>query len=303
MNKNFKQEFFSNNDEGPIFMGAKRVAKNCNIGIYGVPYDGTTSFRPGTRFGPDSIRSVSSGLETFCPQLNLDLETLNFVDFGLLDIPYGAPQPVIERVTKVTNQLLANNIKPLMLGGEHSITIGAIHAIATKYPEIIIIQLDAHADLRNEWMQSKYNHACVIRRCLDIIPSNQILQVGIRSGTKNEFEDLQNNNRLIKSLPGKDNHKLRNALKPHKGKPIYLTIDLDWFDPAILPGTGTPEPGGFSWNDFANIIQIIKDYNIIGGDIVELSPQLDTSGISSILAAKVTRSLIMLMHQTKLIQQ
>ena len=290
-----KLEYFET--DGAIFMGANRTKDKCEIGIYGVPYDGTTSFRSGSRFGPSSIREISHGIETYCPEFDLDLSDLNYSDLGSLKIPYGAPEPVIKSVENATKELLKNNIKPLMLGGEHSITTGAVKAVSNFYPDLILIQLDAHADLRNEWLGSKYNHACTMRRCLEIIPSSRLLQIGIRSGTREEFFELRSEERLITFDSQSNANLLDKAISRFSGKPIYLTIDLDWFDPSVLPGTGTPEPGGFFWNDFAKIIKIISKYNLVAADIVELSPQLDSSGISSILAAKVTRSMLMLLHK------
>ena len=291
----FKQNYFDNT--GAIFMSAQRYTKDCKVGIYGVPYDGTTSFRPGSRFGPSSIREVSQGIETYCPELDQDLCNLNYSDFGSLEIPFGAPEPVIKLVEEITNNFLSNKIKPLMLGGEHSITQGAIKAANKFHSDLILIQLDAHADLRDEWLGSKNNHACTMRRCLEIMQSNQLFQVGIRSGTAEEFKELKIYNRLISFKPGEKPTAFEKVLSEQHKKPIYLTIDLDWFDPSVLPGTGTPEPGGFFWQDFAEIISILRNYNLIGADIVELAPKLDASGISSILAAKVTRSILMLLNK------
>ncbi len=285
------------NNEGSIFMAANRVIENCKIVLYGVPYDGTTSFRPGARFGPSAIREVSNGIETFCPELEIDLEDLNFADIGSLKVNYGDPKPVIDQVEKVTYQLINAGKKPLMLGGEHSITIGAVKASADHFNNLIVIQLDAHADLREEWLGSMYSHACTMRRCLDFLPNKKIFQIGIRSGTRNEFREMKEYNRLIHYGKNQPAQYLANALINYKDNPIYLTIDLDWFDPSVMPGTGTPEPGGYFWNDFSQIINILKEYKIIGADVVELAPQLDNSGISSILAAKVVRSLLMLLSK------
>ena len=294
-NDNIKLENIHFDCEGPIFMASKRSQANCEIAIYGVPYDGTTSFRPGARFGPNAIKNVSSEIESFCPQLNLDLESINFTDFGNLQVPYGDPEPVIKKVKNTNDYIYSLGAKPLLLGGEHSITIGAIDGAIKYFPDLIVLQLDAHADLREEWLGSKYNHACTMRRCLEILPSKTIYQLGIRSGTKEEIQEMKDHKRLIKHYFNNPCIELRQILKPHIGKPIYVTLDLDWFDPSVVPGTGTPEPGGFFWQDFSFIIDVLKEHTIIGGDIVELSPQLDPSGISSILAAKATRSLIMLM--------
>ena len=277
--------------DGAIFMGARRDSSGCQVGVFGVPYDGTTSFRPGTRFGPAAIREVSSGLETYCPQLDRDLDTLAYADLGALNIAFGAPEPVVEAVKRATAHILALGLKPLMLGGEHSISSGAVAAVAKDHPDLVLVQLDAHADLRQTWLGASHSHACAMRRCLDVLPSGDLLQIAIRSGTAEEFSELHRSGRLIPL------HQMSQKLSDLRGRPIYLTVDLDWFDPAVMPGTGTPEPGGFTWTDFAALINELQYHHLVGADVVELAPQLDPSGISSVLAAKVTRSLLLLMAQ------
>ena len=276
--------------DGAIFMGARRDPSGCSVGLFGVPYDGTTSFRPGTRFGPAAIREVSNGLETYCPQLHLDLEDLAFADLGAVDIPFGAPEPVVAMVRKATTAVLGQGLKPLMLGGEHSISCGAVAAVAERYPDLLLVQLDAHADLRDEWLGARHSHACAMRRCLEVLPSGDLLQLAIRSGTKEEFSELQRTGRRMANVAA-----LGEALASAQGRPIYLTVDLDWFDPAVLPGTGTPEPGGYRWQDFAELVDVLKPHHLVAADVVELAPQLDGSGVSSVLAAKVTRSLLLLL--------
>ena len=277
--------------DGAIFMGARRDPSDCQVGVFGVPYDGTTSFRPGTRFGPAAIREVSSGLETYCPQLDRDLDTLAYADLGALNIAYGAPEPVVQAVEQATARILALGLKPLMLGGEHSITSGAVAAVAREHPDLVLVQLDAHADLRQTWLGASHSHACAMRRCLEVLPSEDLLQIAIRSGTADEFSELHRSSRLVPL------HQLHQRLSALRGRPIYLTVDLDWFDPAVMPGTGTPEPGGFTWADFAALVDALHPHNLVAADVVELAPQLDPSGISSVLAAKVTRSLLLLMAQ------
>ena len=291
---NFKNQSLFNNN-GAIFMGAQRSIDQCKVSLLGVPYDGTCCFRPGARIGPSAVREDSYGIETYCPQLNLDLEDINFADLGSLDVPIGDTKLIIDNVKNATDILLKNNLKPLIIGGEHSITSGVIKSIIKNYPDLIMIQLDAHADLRDEWLGNKFSHACTMKRCLEILPSKKIFQIGIRSGTKLEFIEMRNSKRLIPHTSGENAKYLEEALNNFKENPIYLTFDLDWFDPSIMPGTGTPEPGGYFWRDFAAIIEVLKSRKLIGADVVELSPRLDNSGISSILAAKVIRSLIMLL--------
>ena len=279
--------------EGSNFMGSRYINDNCSIGIFGVNYDGTTSYKPGTRFGPHAIRNVSQSLETYCPLLKKDLNEINYFDAGSLKVNINCTQAVIKTVKLATESFIKSNLKPLVLGGEHSITIGIIEALIQKYPNLILIQLDAHADLRESYQDNKFSHACTIKRCIEILPTEKVFQIGIRSGTKEEFKIMNNNNQLINLKAGESKRKLKKALDPYKEYPIYLTIDLDWFDPSLLSGTGTPEPGGFFWDDFEEIIQILQSFQLVGGDIVELSPDIDNSGVSSIVAAKVTRTLIM----------
>ena len=276
--------------DGSIFMASRREPAGCRVGLFGVPYDGTTSFRPGTRFGPAAIRDVSNGLETYCPQLDRDLEDLAFADLGAVDIPFGAPEPVLEAVRESTEAVLNLGLRPLMLGGEHSITAGAVAAVAAQHPDLVLVQLDAHADLRDSWLGSRHSHACAMRRCLEVLPSQQLFQLSIRSGTRVEFEELHNSGRLMADV-----QTLAAALQPLQGRPLYLTVDLDWFDPAVLPGTGTPEPGGYLWADFAALVNVLRQHQLVAADVVELAPHLDPSGVSSVLAAKVTRSLLLLL--------
>ena len=277
--------------EGAIYMGARRDPNGCKVGLFGVPYDGTTSFRPGTRFGPSAVRDVSTGLETYCPQLDLDLEAMAYADLGAVEIPFGSPEPVLEAVHQATIEVLGLQLKPLMLGGEHSISSGAVAAVAEQHPDLALVQLDAHADLRDEWLGSRYSHACAMRRCLEVLPSRELLQIAIRSGTKDEFLELHSSDRLVPF------DQMVSRLQSLRGQPLYLTVDLDWFDPAVMPGTGTPEPGGFLWQHFAELVSELRHHQLVGADVVELAPQLDPSGISSVLAAKVTRSLLLLMAQ------
>ncbi|MEB3325425.1 MAG: agmatinase [Cyanobacteriota bacterium] len=284
----FPEDLFER--DGALFMGSRRDPAGCQVGLFGVPYDGTTSFRPGTRFGPAAIREVSSGLETFCPQLERDLEDLAFADLGAVAIPFGAPDPVVAAVRNATLAVLELGLAPLMLGGEHSISSGAVAAVATRFPDLVLVQLDAHADLREQWLGTQHSHACAMRRCLEVLPSGTLLQIAIRSGTRQEFSELRQSGRLVPIA------RMAEALKPLRGRPLYLTVDLDWFDPGVLPGTGTPEPGGFHWGDFAALVEELRHHHLVAADVVELAPQLDPSGVSAVLAAKVVRSLLLLLQ-------
>jgi agmatinase len=164
-----------------------------------------------------------------------------------------------------------------------------VAAVAALHPELVLVQLDAHADLRQEWLGTRHSHACAMRRCLEVLPSQRLLQIAIRSGTREEFSELRGSGRLVAI------EAMAEALRPLRGHPLYLTVDLDWFDPAVLPGTGTPEPGGFLWPHFADLVDELRHHQLVAADVVELAPQLDPTGVSSVLAAKVVRSLLLLL--------
>lgn len=278
-------------DAAPLFLGAARSFAPGATVLFGVGYDGTTSFRPGTRFGPDAIRRASDGLETYSPRLDADLEDLHLTDAGNLDIPFGSPAPVVRRVADVVEEVLEEGGTPLMLGGEHSLTAGAVRGALRHYPELVVVQLDAHADLRGEYLGEAFSHACAMRRCLDVLGSGEgrLLQVGVRSGTREEFQEMRREDRLVAPEP----RALAARLDGLADLPVYLTVDLDVFDPAYLSGTGTPEPGGIDWTCFEELVDVLAQQRIVAMDVMELAPDLDSTGVSSVLAAKVVRELVL----------
>lgn len=257
--------------------------------LLGVPYEGTACFRKGTVQGPHAIREMSDGIETYSPTLNRDLAETKFADLGNVGLNVDDPEGVARLVHGACGELLKQQAIPVLLGGEHSFTPGAVAAIRNFHPELSVLQLDAHADLREEWTNTKWSHACAMRRVLDMIPSERVLQCGIRSGTKEEFAELRASNRLVEP----DAVQLSAALSRLGNAPLYLTLDLDIFDPSQLPGTGTPEPGGIDWLTFASLLAVIPWQQVVGCDIVELSPALDPSGCSTVLAAKAVREIIL----------
>ena len=273
-------------DHGPRYLESRRAAKPGDIAFFGVPFDGTTSFRPGTRFGPDHIRTASIVLESYSPDQDRDLADVGYCDLGNLEVPMGPPTPMVERVREAVSTLLDADLIPLMLGGEHSVTTGALEAVAARHPDLLLIQLDAHADLRESYLGQHHNHACTMRRCLETVGPERLIQVGIRSGTRDEFIEMRDGKRLIWPVQAAS---LADAIAARGECPIYLTVDLDVFDPGVLPGTGTPEPGGIFWPDFAALLDAIPLGRLVAADVVELSPPLDPTGSSSVYAAKVAR--------------
>lgn len=262
-----------------------------DVVIFGAGFDGTTSNRPGTRFASSAMRIESYGLETYSPLLELDLEDYNICDMGDLDLSIGNTDKVLEEIYEGTKEILDDDKFPFMIGGEHLVTLPAFKAVYEKYDDVYVLHFDAHTDLREEYNNNKNSHATVIKRIWDIIGDNKIFQFGIRSGTKEEFDfALKEKHTYMETHTIDTFWKIVSTLG---GKNVYLTIDLDVLDPSIFPGTGTPEPGGVSYRKFEQIFKILKNANInlVGCDIVELSPNYDNSNVSTIVACKILREL------------
>lgn len=271
------------------FMACDTNYKNADIVMFSAPFDGTTSFRPGTRFAGGAIRRDSYGLETFSPYQDADLLDCRVLDSGELDLPIGDPLAALKVIKKRTAAILKDGKIPFMIGGEHLVTLGAFGAVAEKYPDVHIIHFDAHADLRNDYLGVKLSHACVIRRCYDIVGDGRIFQFGIRSGDKSEFEWKEGKvtTRLF------DFEGLYGVLEELKGKPVYFTLDLDVLDPSVFPGTGTPEPGGVTFDALRKAATAVcRRADIVGCDVNELSPPYDQSGISTAAACKIIREML-----------
>lgn len=262
-----------------------------DVVIFGAGFDGTTSNRPGTRFASSAMRIESYGLETYSPLLELDLEDYNICDMGDLDLSIGNTDKVLEEIYEGTKEILDEDKFPFMIGGEHLVTLPAFKAVHEKYDDIYVLHFDAHTDLREEYNNNKNSHATVIKRIWDIVGDGRIFQFGIRSGTREEFNfALKEKHTYMETHTIDSFWKIISTLS---GKNVYLTIDLDVLDPSIFPGTGTPEPGGISYRQFEQIFKILKNSNInlVGCDIVELSPDYDDTKVSTVVACKILREL------------
>lgn len=271
------------------FLGFENEYEESGIVVFGSPFDGTTSFRPGTRFASNIMRSESYGLETYSPYLDKDLDDVNVFDAGDLEFPFGNTQKVLDTIYNFAAGVVKDDKIPVMIGGEHLVSLPAIKAVYEKYKDMYLIHFDAHTDLRDDYMGEKLSHASVIRRSWDFMGDGKIYQFGIRSGEKREFEWAKEHTNLTKfSCEG-----LAEAVKEIGDKPVYITIDLDILDPSIFPGTGTPEPGGITFKEMMEAIKTMQGLNIVGADIVELAPQYDTSGVSNAVACKILREMIL----------
>ena len=271
------------------FIGCEKSFENAKTVIFGAPFDATTSYRPGTRFASKSIRAESYGIETYSPYQDRDLEDLAIFDGGDLELPFGNVEKALAAIETAAKSILDAKKLPIMLGGEHLVTLGAIRAVTEKYKDVHVIHLDAHADLREDYLGEPYSHASVIRRTWDITGDGKIFQFGIRSGEKAEFAFAKEHTFLQKfNLDGLDE-----VIKSLHGKPVYFTLDLDVLDPSEFPGTGTPEAGGISFRELLTAITKIGTLHIVGCDLCELSPPYDPSGISTALACKTLREILL----------
>lgn len=271
------------------FIGCDCEYNESDIVIFGAPFDSTTSYRPGTRFASSAIRGESYGIETYSPYLDKDLEDIRVFDGGDLELPFGSPETALDMIEEMTLQIIKDGKKPLMIGGEHLVTLGAFRAAAKHYDDLHLVHFDAHTDLRDDYLGVKLSHATVIRRCYDIVGDNKIYQFGIRSGERAEFNWAKGKINTCKfnfdTLP--------EAVEKLRGKNVYFTIDLDVLDPSEFPGTGTPEAGGVSFKELLNAISLVTGLNVVAVDMNELSPVYDKSGISTALACKVLRELLL----------
>jgi agmatinase len=271
------------------FIGCDCPYDQADVVLFGAPFDSTTSFRPGTRFGSKAMRSDSFGIETYSPYQDLDLSDYNVFDLGDLELPFGNSPRVLEQLYDTAKEILADGKIPFMIGGEHLASLGPIRAAAEQYPDLHIIHFDAHTDLREEYLGETLSHATVMRRAWDLLGDNRLFQFGIRSGERDEFYWAKEHTFLNKF----NFDHLDEIVAQLDGKPIYFSIDLDVLDPSIFPGTGTPEAGGVSFLELLSAIVQCGKLHIVGMDVMELCPVYDQSGVSTAVACKTARELLL----------
>lgn len=268
------------------WMGENKDYNSSNIVMLGLPFDGTVSYRPGSRFAPEQIRLASWGLEEYSPYFDKHLEDCNFHDAGDLEFPLGNTKASLDLIEKNVGDIYNDGKRVFGIGGEHLVTLPEIKAISKFYDNLAIVHFDAHTDLRKEYLGEELSHSAVIRHSGEIVGYENLKQIGIRSGMKEEFELMSKYN--TRASKYEDLDKLRE-------KNIFITVDLDVLDTSIMPGTGTPEVGGLTFNELVGWFEYLSEFNIIGADVVELAPDYDSSGASTAVATKVIRELLMVM--------
>ena len=255
--------------------------------MIGLPYDGTCSNKPGTRFASQAMRTASWGLEEYSPVADKDFNDIKFFDAGDLEFSLGNREKSLDMIENNIREILNDGKKSFGIGGEHLVTLPQIKAYAQKYPDLTVIHFDAHCDLREDYLGEKLSHACVIRRVVEIVGKENLYQIGIRSGEIEEFRWQKENNTLLK-----DKINAEKIFKNLGNKPVFITLDVDVLDPSIMAGTGTQEAGGMTFNELIEWLLLLKNNNVVGMDLVELSPDYDMSGVSTATAAKLAREML-----------
>lgn len=271
------------------FIGCADSYEQAGLIIIGAPMDLTVSFRPGTRLGPQQIRRVSHGLEEYSIYLDKDLGDYCYYDAGDVSLPYGNIQESLSRIGRVVSKILFDGKFPLVLGGEHLISFAVLREVAKFYPDIAVVVFDAHADLRDEYLGEEYSHATVMRRIIEVIGGKNLYQFGIRSGIREEFAFAHKNTHMfINEITAP----LQEVLPQLSDRPVYVSLDIDVVDPAYAPGTGAAEPGGCTSSEILKAIHMLNGLNVVGFDLVEVSPVYDISEQTVLLAAKLVREAI-----------
>jgi agmatinase len=271
------------------YISAKTSFKESKIVLLGCPYDGSASFHPGARFGPSAIRKASWGIETYSPYFDKDLSELSIHDMGDLELPLGEKKLSLTLIRKGLRKILSEKKFPIVLGGDHLVTLSIVEELLRVYPHLNLIQIDAHTDLREDYLGETLSHSTVMRRLVERLGEGGLFQIGSRSGTKEEF----NFAKRIKSIVSYDRGSLKSMVRRLGRKPVYITLDLDVIDPSLLPGVGTPEPGGFTFERYLTLLKELQSLHVIGFDMVELTPDYDPTQISSVTASVILREMIL----------
>jgi agmatinase len=277
---------------GNVFIASSDQYQDAHAVIYGMPMDYTVSFRPGSRFGPARIREVSIGLEEYSPYLDRSLADINYFDAGDLPLPFGNAGKSLDMIGNYVQGLLKDNKFPLGLGGEHLVSWPVIREMYKKYPDLAIIHIDAHADLREHYEGEPLSHSTPIRKAAELLGGAHIYQFGIRSGTREEFTYARNH---LNFYPFEVLAPLIEVLPELSGRSVYVTIDIDVLDPSSAPGTGTAEAGGISSKELLAAIHAIarSDVRVVGADVVEVAPVYDPSEQTQIVASKLIREILL----------
>jgi agmatinase len=275
----------------PAFIASRASLPEARIVVFGIPFEGSVNLRQGADRGPRDLRLASDSIETYSPALERDLEDLAIADLGDCRLGAGSPRQQLDSARHEIAEFWHPGLRPVMLGGDHTATVPVIETLAPAIPELRILQLDAHPDLREEFLGERYNYASAMARVMDVVAPERVYQVGMRTGAREEYA-----RRAPHLYPAHAIHPVEavRRLVPELARhPLYVTIDVDVLDPSEAPGTGAPEPCGLRTAELIEIVRLLEPCRIVGTDLVEVAQAFDPSGRTAITASWVLREAIL----------
>jgi agmatinase len=275
----------------PRFIACTRAPAEAQVLLFGIPFEGSVNLRKGTHRGPREIRLASDSIETYSPALGRDLEDLALADLGDCRVSGASPQEALASIREQIREFWNPEQRTVMLGGDHTATLPVIEVLAPRLPDLRILQLDAHPDTRAEFLGERYCYASAMARVMEVVPPERVYQVGMRTGSREEFETQRPH--FFPALSVSPLEAVQRILPELAGHPLYVTIDIDVLDPSEAPGTGSPEPGGLRVSELAELIRLLAGCDVVGTDLVEVAHAHDPSGRTGIAASWILRETIL----------
>jgi agmatinase len=275
----------------PRFIACRAPYPDARIVLFGIPFEGSVNLRTGADHGPRDLRIASDSIETYSPALDRDLEDLHMADLGDCELGGGSPREQLQRAREEVRGFWRPGLLPVMLGGDHTATLPVIEVLAPAIPDLRILQLDAHPDLREEFLGERYNYASAMARVMDVVAPERVYQVGMRTGAREEYR-----RKAPHLYPAHAIHPVEavRSLVPELSRhPLYVTIDVDVLDPSEAPGTGAPEPCGLTARELVEIVRLLEPCTVVGTDLMELAHAFDPSGRTGITASWILREAIL----------
>jgi len=275
----------------PRFIACQAALAEARIAVFGIPFEGTVNLRHGADRGPLDLRVASDSIETYSPALDRDLEDLTMADIGDCELGSGTPREQLLRARDEVAAFWRPGLVPVMLGGDHTATVPVIEVLAAAIPDLAILQLDAHPDLREEFLGERYNYASAMARVMDVVPPERVYQVGMRTGAREEYQRKAPH--LYPSHAVHPVEAVRGLVPELARRPLYVTMDVDVLDPAEAPGTGSPEPCGLRASELVEIVRLLAPCQVVGTDLVEVAHAWDPSGRTGITASWILREAVL----------
>jgi len=275
----------------PRFIACTRSPDEAQIVFFGIPFEGKVNLRKGADRGPLDLRLASDSIETYSPALGRDLEDLAMADLGDCELPDGSPRSQLEAARQEIRRFWRPGLRPVMLGGDHTATLPVIEVLAAAVPDLRILHIDAHPDTREEFLGERFCYASAMARVMEVVPPERVFQVGMRTGSREEFERRLPNFFPVTAIAPDD--AVRKILPELRRHPLYVTIDIDVLDPSEAPGTGSPEPGGLRVPEVVELIRLLQGCEVVGTDLVEVAHAHDPSGRTGIAGSWILREAIL----------